>query len=209
MRSLLALCCVSTLLSVFGTASTLSTNWPVHTDGFTDAVEWDHYSLFVIGRRTFVWSGEFHYWRIPVPEIWRDLLEKIKAGGFNTVSIYSTNSISAGRNWAFHAPNNSTVDFETGARNISIIFELAAEVGLFVTLRGGPYVNAETTAGGFALWTLNGEYGTLRNNDPRYTAAWEPYFTRVNEIASQYQLGKGGTIVRLVSTLTLFPTLTL
>ncbi|KAG6834251.1 hypothetical protein H0H93_010875, partial [Arthromyces matolae] len=115
------------------------------------------------------------------------LLEKIKAAGFNTVSIYS--------NWAFHAPNNHTVDFETGARNIAIIFELAAEVGLFVTLRGGPYVNAETTAGGFALWTVNGAYGELRNDDPRYTAAWTPYFTRLNEIASKYQLGKAGTIL--------------
>ncbi|KAG6864404.1 hypothetical protein C0991_009729 [Blastosporella zonata] len=55
--------------------------------------------------------------------------------------------------------------------------------------------HAETTAGGFALWLLNGEYGALRDNDPRYTAAWEPYFTRVNEIASKYQVGQGGTIL--------------
>ncbi|KAG6809184.1 hypothetical protein H0H92_001242 [Tricholoma furcatifolium] len=111
------------------------------------------------------------------------VLEKIKAGGFNTV------------HWAFHAPNNSTVDFETGARNIATIFELAAEVGLFVTLRGGPYINAETTAGGFALWTVNGAYGGLRDDDPRYTAAWTPYYTRLNEIASKYQVSRGGPIL--------------
>ncbi|KAG6905033.1 hypothetical protein DXG01_005515 [Tephrocybe rancida] len=55
--------------------------------------------------------------------------------------------------------------------------------------------SAETTAGGFALWTLNGKYGAMRNNDPRYTAAWKPFFTRINQIASKYQLGQGGTIL--------------
>jgi beta-galactosidase GanA len=40
------------------------------------------------GQRTFVWSGEFHPWRIPVPEVWQDILQKIKSAGFNAVSIY-------------------------------------------------------------------------------------------------------------------------
>ncbi|KAG5634382.1 hypothetical protein H0H81_002169, partial [Sphagnurus paluster] len=114
-------------------------------------------------------------------------MEKIKAAGFNTVSIYS--------HWAYHSPNNSTVDFENGARDITKIFELAKEVGLFVALRGGPYINAETTAGGLALWTTTGAYGGLRNNDPRYTAAWKPFFTRINQIAAKYQLTRGGTIL--------------
>jgi hypothetical protein len=54
--------------------------WPLHSDGLNDVVQWDHYSLIVNDERLFFWSGEFHYWRIPVPELWRDVLEKIKAG---------------------------------------------------------------------------------------------------------------------------------
>lgn len=65
-----------------------TTDWPVHDDGYTDRLQWDHYSLIVDGQRTFVWSGEFHPWRIPVPEVWQDLLQKIKSAGFNGVSIY-------------------------------------------------------------------------------------------------------------------------
>lgn len=42
--------------------------WPLHNDGMNDVVQWDHYSLIVNGERLFFWSGEFHYWRIPVPE---------------------------------------------------------------------------------------------------------------------------------------------
>jgi beta-galactosidase GanA len=33
----------------------------------------------VNGERLFLWSGEVHYWRLPVPELWIDILQKIKA----------------------------------------------------------------------------------------------------------------------------------
>ncbi|KAK7049803.1 hypothetical protein VNI00_005233 [Paramarasmius palmivorus] len=97
--------------------------------------------------------------------------------------------------WGFHAPNNQTVDFENGARDINTLLDLCKELGLYVTMRGGPYVNAETTAGGFALWTATGAYGPLRDNDPRYTEAWTPFITRINEITAQHQITNGGPII--------------
>ncbi|KAJ6605805.1 glycoside hydrolase superfamily [Mycena sp. CBHHK59/15] len=168
--------------------STNSTQWPLHNTGFTDAVQWDHYSMMVNGRRTFLWSGEIHYWRIPVPQVWRDLLEKIKAAGCTTPAP-------AFLHWAFHAPNNATLDMKSGARDFGPILDIAKELGLFVTMRGGPYVNAETTAGGFALWTTTGAYGALRNDDPRYTAAWTPFMTEINKITANHQITNGGSIV--------------
>ncbi|KAJ7069720.1 glycoside hydrolase family 35 protein, partial [Mycena amicta] len=164
-----------------------NTTWPVHDTGLSDVVQWDHYSLLVNGRRTFLWSGEIHYWRIPVPQVWRDILEKIKAAGFNGISVYA--------HWAFHAPNNHTLDFENGARNFGPILDIAKEIGLYVTMRGGPYVNAETTAGGFALWTVTGAYGELRDDDPRYTAAWTPFMDEINKITTQHQVTNGGSIL--------------
>lgn len=59
------------------------------SNGGTTAVQWDNRSLIVQGRRTFVWSGEFHFWRLPVPDLWRDILQKFKAAGFNTVLFSS------------------------------------------------------------------------------------------------------------------------
>lgn len=59
------------------------------SNGGTTAVQWDNRSLIVQGRRTFVWSGEFHFWRLPVPDLWRDILQKFKAAGFNTVRFSS------------------------------------------------------------------------------------------------------------------------
>ena len=46
------------------------------SDNLTDLVTWDKYSLSVNGERIFVYSGEFHYARLPVPALWRDIMEK-------------------------------------------------------------------------------------------------------------------------------------
>jgi hypothetical protein len=32
-------------------------------------------------------SGEFHTFRLPVPDLWPDILQKMKAAGLNAVSL--------------------------------------------------------------------------------------------------------------------------
>lgn len=34
-------------------------------------------------------SGEFHTFRLPVPSLWPDILQKIKAAGLNAISLYT------------------------------------------------------------------------------------------------------------------------
>lgn len=48
----------------------------------------DATSLHVNGQPVFIFSGEFHYWRIPNPSLYLDIFQKIRATGFNTISIY-------------------------------------------------------------------------------------------------------------------------
>jgi hypothetical protein len=60
-------------------------------------VTYDHYSLMIDGHRIILQSPEFHYWRMPSPSLWPDILEKMKAAGFNAVSVYF--------DWAYHSPN--------------------------------------------------------------------------------------------------------
>lgn len=55
-------------------------------NGKTTDVTWDKYSLSVKGERVYVFSGEFHYQRLPVPELWLDVFQKLRANGFNAVS---------------------------------------------------------------------------------------------------------------------------
>lgn len=164
-----------------------TTQWPLHNNGLNTVIQWDHYSFEVNGQRLFVFAGEFQYWRYPVPELWQNLLLKIKAAGFNAFSLYS--------HWGYHNPSPEVLDFSTGAHNFTSISTYAKDIGLYVLFRPRPYVNAEANAGGFPLLLTTGAYGTLRNNDTRYTAAWEPYFSKLSQIASGHLITKGGNVI--------------
>lgn len=44
-------------------------------------VTYDGYSLYIDGIRQYIWSGEFHPFRLPNPDLWRDVLQKMKVVG--------------------------------------------------------------------------------------------------------------------------------
>jgi beta-galactosidase len=144
-----------------------STSWPLLDNGLQHTVQWDHYSLLINGERLFLFGGEMHPFRLPVPELWEDILQKIKAMGMRMVSIYT--------HWGFHASTPGHVDFNTGAHNLTRFLEMARDMGLYVLVRPGPYINGELSAGGMALWATTGAYGALRLNGTAYTEAWTPY----------------------------------
>src|SRR5260370_13057721 len=108
-------------------------------------ITYDHYSLLIDGQRVFIYSGEFHPFRLPSPDLWRDVFEKMKAGGFNTICCYF--------DWDYHSPKAGGYDF-TGIRDLDKFLSLAAEAGLYVIVRPGPYINAETDSGGPPGWPI-------------------------------------------------------
>lgn len=114
------------------------------------------------------------------------MLEKIKAAGFTAFSIYNS--------WGYHEATPGALDFENGAHDFVSIMTLAKELGLYLLIRPGPYVNAEANAGGFPLWVTTGEYGKLRNDDPKYTKAWSKYWTKISEIIEPHLITNGGNV---------------
>ncbi|KAF2675021.1 hypothetical protein BT63DRAFT_26744 [Microthyrium microscopicum] len=158
-------------------------------DGLTDKVSWDKYSLMVNGERVFIFAGEFHYQRLPIPELWLDVFQKFKANGMNAVSIYFF--------WSYHSPNKDTYDLTTGARDVQRLLDYAKQAGLYVIARPGPYCNAETSAGGVALWTTNGSGGRYRTADARYRQAWAPWLREVGAILKRNQITENGTVILL------------
>lgn len=54
-----------------------------------DVVTFDGNSMFIRGERLFLLSGDSHPFRLPVPSLWIDNFQKIKALGFNAVSFYT------------------------------------------------------------------------------------------------------------------------
>ncbi|OBT81223.1 hypothetical protein VE02_09886 [Pseudogymnoascus sp. 03VT05] len=163
--------------------------WTAHAtdNGLQKIVEWDGYSLMINGKREFIYSAEFHYQRMPVPEIWLDILQKLRANGFNTVSLYFF--------WSYHSASRDVYDFETSGKNVQRLLDYCKEAGLYVIARSGPYINAETNGGGFALWGSDGSMGSLRTSDETYHQAWLPWVAKMGKIIADNEITKGGPVI--------------
>ncbi|MFI5890999.1 beta-galactosidase [Actinoplanes sp. NPDC051513] len=150
-------------------------------------VAFDQYSMIIDGQRTFLWSGEMHPFRLPSPALWRDVLEKMKAIGFNTVSFYF--------DWGYHSPAPGIYDF-TGVRDMDRLLTIADQVGLYVIARPGPYINAETDGGGFPAW-LATQAGRARSDAPDYLAATDEWQSAIDAIIARHQVtdGRGSVIL--------------
>src|SRR5438874_12322248 len=125
---------------------------PTHSVGF------DSYSFLIDGQRTYLWSGEFHPYRLPSPELWKDIFQKMKAAGFNTASIYFS--------WGYHSAREGEYDF-SGIRDMDRMLDAARDAGIYVIARPGPYINAEVDSGGFPLWLTTKKLRN-RSGDPEY-----------------------------------------
>lgn len=145
-------------------------------------VTWDRYSLKIGGERMFSWGGEMHPFRLPSPDLWRDVFQKMKASGYNTVAIYF--------GWGYHSPKPGVYDF-TGVRDMDRVLTMAKEAGLYVIVRPGPYMNAEVTRGGFPSWLVK-QQAKARTDHPEYLAAADEWLTAINGILKKHQITDGG-----------------
>jgi beta-galactosidase len=94
----------------------------------------------------YIYSGEMHYFRIK-PELWKEHLEKAKEAGLNTVSTYIP--------WMWHEYEEGKFDFsgETHPqRNLKGFLEAVKDSGLYLSVRLGPFSNAELNGEGIPLW---------------------------------------------------------
>ncbi|KAJ7445072.1 glycoside hydrolase family 35 protein [Mycena latifolia] len=154
----------------------------------TDDVRFDNYSLILKGQRVFLHSGEFHTWRLPVPSLWPDILQKTKAAGLNAISIYT--------HMGLQNPARGVVDFD-GFRALKPLYEAAMAAGIWIVVRPGPYINAETSAGGIAHWVTSEVAGRLRTNDSDWTAAWQDYIQAIIRETAPYQINLGGPVIAI------------
>ena len=102
-----------------------------------------------------------HPCSLPVPSLWIDVLQKVKALGFNCVSFYIDWALLEGK------PGEYTAE---GVFALEPFFDAAKEAGIYLLARPGPYINAEVSGGGFPGW-LQRVNGTLRSSDEAYLKA--------------------------------------
>ena len=102
---------------------------PAHTDAFEQVPGTDRRPP---GRPV---VRRDHPFRLPSPSLWCDVPQKLRAYGLDTVGIYVA--------WNHHSPTPGRYDF-TGVRDLDLFLRMAAEEGLYVIVRPGPYLNSET-----------------------------------------------------------------
>jgi beta-galactosidase len=139
------------------------------------------------GQPFVIRSGEMHYPRIP-RAAWRERLRMARAMGLNTITTYAF--------WSQHEPQPGQWDF-SGQNDIRSFIRTAAEEGLQVVLRPGPYVCAEVDFGGFPAWLLRTPGLRVRSMDSRYLAASARYFKRLAQEVADLQSSRGGPILML------------
>ncbi|RDW74825.1 beta-galactosidase-1 [Coleophoma cylindrospora] len=154
-------------------------------DTLEELVTWDQHSLIIRGERIMFFSGEFHPFRLPVPGLWHDVFQKIKALGFNGVSFYTDWGLLEGN------PGHVTTD---GIFGLEEFFKAASEVGIYLLARPGPYINAETAAGGMPGWTLR-QKGILRSTAPDFLQAIDSYISIIGKIIAEAQITNGGPVI--------------
>lgn len=131
-------------------------------------------------------SGEMHPGRVPA-EYWRHRIQMAKAMGCNTVSAYLF--------WNHHEVTEGIYDFHTGNRDISRFIATAAEEGMWVIIRPGPYVCAEWEFGGIPPYLLRNPELKIRCMDPHYMIAAERYISRLADVLRPHLITNGGRVL--------------
>ena len=141
---------------------------------------------FQLNNKPFrILSGAIHYFRV-MPEYWRDRFEKAKAFGLNTVETYIA--------WNLHEPRPGEFHFD-GLLDIVRFIETAADLGLKVILRPGPYICSEWDFGGLPAWLLKDPRMQVRCMYPPYLAAVERYFDALVPRFAPLLASKDGPII--------------
>uniref|UniRef100_A0A3Q1F9S5 Si:dkey-224e22.2 n=1 Tax=Acanthochromis polyacanthus TaxID=80966 RepID=A0A3Q1F9S5_9TELE len=132
-------------------------------------------------------GGSIHYFRVP-RAYWEDRLLKMKACGLNTLTTYVP--------WNLHEPERGTFNFHDQL-DLKAYVSLAAQMGLWVILRPGPYICAEWDLGGLPSWLLQDKDMQLRTTYPGFVDAVNLYFDRLFSVIKPLMFEEGGPIIAL------------
>jgi beta-galactosidase len=130
-------------------------------------------------------SGAMHYFRIH-PDYWADRLRKMRLLGLNTVETYVA--------WNLHEPRPGEFHFDGGLDLVRYI-TLAADLGLKVIVRPGPYICSEWDFGGLPAWLLADLGMRLRCAYPPYLAAVDRFFAALLPRLTPLLASQGGPII--------------
>lgn len=136
------------------------------------------------GRPWFPVTGEIHYSRLP-RERWSQVLGHARAGGLDTVATYVL--------WQAHEPEAGRFRWD-GNLDLRAFVQLAAQHGLDVVVRMGPWAHGEARYGGFPRWLVDRDLAT-RTNDPAYLALARAFYAQIITQLAGLTHAEGGPVV--------------
>ncbi|KAK4754611.1 hypothetical protein SAY87_002715 [Trapa incisa] len=150
-------------------------------------VTYDGTSLIINGRRELLFSGSIHYPR-STPEMWPDLIRKAKAGGLNVIQTYVF--------WNAHEPVEGQINFQ-GNNDLVSFIKMIGENDMYVTLRVGPFIQAEWNHGGLPYWLREVQNITFRSDNPPYKHYMEKFVKMIIQKMKDEKLftSQGGPII--------------
>lgn len=181
------LAAAAALAAVTGAAAG-SPGFPSYADfgGAPYTVSYTNRSLLIGGQPALLLSAGIHYPRF-TPGQWDDIFTKARADGFNQVQTYVF--------WNSHCRLAECEWDEAFSKNLTLFLEKAAEHGMFVNFRVGPYVCAEWQAGGFPSWLFYEPNVVTRTNNEAWKAAMGGFFNATVARYRNYFADRGGPIV--------------
>ncbi len=144
-------------------------------------VRYDHHGFIINGKRVYIFSAGFHYFRT-TPGLWNDRLNKIKAAGFNTIETYIP--------WNYHEQKQGHADFT----ELNQFLDASAARHLWVIIRPGPYICAEWNAGGFPNWLAYKAIG-YRTDTPLDIKWSKYYYDEVLPVIRKHLITNGGNVI--------------
>jgi beta-galactosidase len=148
-------------------------------------IDFDGAGFIINGQRTFLSSGSIHYSRVP-HELWYDRLLRLKRANFAGVQTYAF--------WNFHELRENQFDF-TGDKDFGKFLDIAQELGLYATVRVGPYVCSEWDSGGYPIWLRFKPPFKVRSDDPAWLAWNDHWYDKILPIVASHQINHGGNVV--------------
>ncbi|CAI5704049.1 hypothetical protein KXD40_002409 [Peronospora effusa] len=137
------------------------------------------------GKQTLLLGGSIHYPRSS-PGQWEQLLRDAKRDGLNHIEMYVF--------WNLHEQERGVFNF-AGNANITRFYQLAAEVGLFLHVRFGPYVCAEWSNGGLPVW-LNWIPGMkVRSSNAPWQSEMQRFVRYMVDLSRPFLAKNGGPII--------------
>ncbi|KAE8777557.1 Beta-galactosidase 7 [Hordeum vulgare] len=150
-------------------------------------VTYDGRSLMLDGARRMLFSGDIHYPR-STPEMWPRLIESAREGGLDVIQTYVF--------WNVHEPIQGQYNFQGRYDLVKFIREIHAQ-GLYVSLRVGPFVEAEWKYGGLPFWLRGVPNITFRSDNEPFKVHMQKFVAKIVNMMKDEKLyyPQGGPII--------------